>query len=66
MKYDRLAIQEGSMASLQYLRMLDPATPSAERDKIKRDLLTYCGHDTLGMVKIREEMLKRLSLPCTP
>ena len=60
MKYDRLAIQEGSMASLQYLRMLDPATPSAERDKIKRDLLTYCGHDTLGMVKIREELLKRL------
>ena len=31
MEYDRLAIQEGSMASLRYLRMLDPATPSEEK-----------------------------------
>lgn len=60
MKYENLAIQEGSMASLQYLRMLDPAVPPEEREKIKNDLLTYCGHDTLGMVKIREELLKRL------
>jgi len=66
MKYGRLAIQEGSMASLQYLRMLDPATPSEEREKIKKDLLTYCGHDTLGMVRIREELLKRVCPPCTP
>jgi predicted RecB family nuclease len=60
MKYETLAIQEGSMASLQYLRMLDPSTPSGEKDKIRKDLLAYCGHDTLGMVKIREELLKRL------
>jgi hypothetical protein len=66
MKYDRLAIQEGSMASLQYLRMLDPSTPSEEKEKIRKDLLAYCGHDTLAMVKIREELLKRLCPPCTP
>ncbi|HEX7373173.1 MAG TPA: DUF2779 domain-containing protein, partial [Thermodesulfobacteriota bacterium] len=66
MKYESLAIQEGSMASLQYLRMLDSSTPSEEKEKIRKDLLTYCGHDTLGMVKIREELLKRLSPPCTP
>jgi len=66
MKYDRLVIREGSMASLQYLRMLDPSTPSEEKEKIRKDLLAYCGHDTLGMVKIREELLKRLCPPCTP
>ena len=31
MKYESLAIQEGSMASLEYLRMLDPSTPSEEK-----------------------------------
>jgi predicted RecB family nuclease len=59
MEYETLAIQEGSMASLQYLRMLDPSTTGGEREKIRRDLLAYCKHDTLGMVKIREELLKR-------
>jgi hypothetical protein len=39
--------------------MLDPATPPDEKAKIKHDLLTYCGYDTLGMVKIRDELLKR-------
>jgi hypothetical protein len=60
MKYESLAIQEGSMASLEYLRMLAPSTSSGEKERIRKNLLTYCGHDTLGMVKIREELLKRL------
>jgi hypothetical protein len=59
MKYESLAIQEGSMASLEYLRILDPSTPPEERERIKKDLLTYCSYDSLGMVKIREELLKR-------
>jgi len=60
MNHGDLAIQEGSIASLEYLRMLDQATPSDEKEIIKQDLLTYCGYDTLGMVKIREELQKRL------
>jgi predicted RecB family nuclease len=60
MRYEELAIQEGSMASLEYLRMSNPATPPEEREKIKRDLLAYCGHDTRGMFKIWQELLKRL------
>jgi predicted RecB family nuclease len=60
MQYDDMEIQEGQMASLQYLRMIDPATTSEEKEKIKKDLLTYCAQDTLAMVKIREELLKRL------
>jgi len=59
MKYERPAIQEGNMASLEYLCMLDPSTSPKERERIKADLLAYCGHDTLGMVKIRKELLGR-------
>jgi hypothetical protein len=60
MAYEGLAIQEGNQASLEYLRMLDPFTPPEEKERIKAELLTYCGHDTLAMVKIRELLLKRL------
>ena len=59
MNHGNLNIQEGSLASIEYLRMLDPAIPADERTKIKHDLLTYCGYDTLGMVNIRNELLKR-------
>jgi hypothetical protein len=59
MNHGNLNIQEGSLASLEYLRMVDPATPPDEKTKIKHDLRTYCGYDTLGMVNIRNELLKR-------
>jgi len=59
MAYEGLAIQEGTQASLEYLRMLDPSTRPEERKKIRADLLIYCGQDTLAMVRIREELLKR-------
>ena len=60
MNHGNLEIQEGSIASLEYLRMLDPATSADEKAKIKQDLLTYCGYDTLAMVKIRDELIERL------
>jgi predicted RecB family nuclease len=60
MAYEKLEIQEGQMASLEYLRMIDPATTSVEKEKIKHDLLEYCAQDALAMVKIREELLGRL------
>ena len=60
MKYDDMEIQEGQMASLEYLRMIDPATSEKEKEKIKKDLLTYCAQDTLAMVRIREELLKKI------
>jgi predicted RecB family nuclease len=59
MAYDELAIQEGNQASLEYLRMMDPSTSPEERAGIKVALLTYCGYDTLAMVRIREELLRR-------
>jgi len=59
MPYDNLSIQEGSMAGIEYLRMIDPATTSDEKQGIRRNLLEYCGQDTLAMVRIREDLLKR-------
>ena len=59
MKYSNLAIQEGTIASLEYLRMIDSTTPSLEKGEIRKNLLDYCGQDTLGMVKIRDELINR-------
>lgn len=60
MSYENLEIQEGQLAGLEYFKMIDPATPIEVKEKIKKDLLTYCGHDTLAMLKIREELLKKV------
>ena len=59
MGYAKLAIREGSQASLEYLRMVDPLTPAAEKERIAENLLAYCRQDTLAMVRIREELLSR-------
>ena len=60
MSYENLSIQDGMQASLDYLRMIDSETSQDEKARIRSDLLTYCGQDTLAMVKIREELLKRI------
>jgi len=60
MSYENLSIQDGMQASIEYLRMIDPATPEDEKARIGSDLLTYCGQDTEAMVKIRDELLKRI------
>jgi predicted RecB family nuclease len=59
MGYDKLSIQDGVQASVEYLRMIDSSTPEAEKARIRGDLLTYCGQDTLAMVKIRDELLNK-------
>ncbi len=59
MDYGNLAIQEGNQASFEYLRMIDPAISLEEKERIKKELLIYCGYDTLAMVKIRDELIKQ-------
>jgi hypothetical protein len=59
MDYQFLEIQEGGQASLEYLRMIDPSLSFKEKEKIRENLLAYCEQDTLAMVRIRDEMLKR-------
>jgi hypothetical protein len=46
----------------RYLRMIDIGTGSAEKLRTKNDLLKYCCRDTIAMVKIREELLRKSGL----
>ncbi len=59
MSYDVLTIHEGVQAGLAYLQMIDPETPAREKERIRKALLEYCRQDTLAMVRIRNELLKR-------
>jgi hypothetical protein len=59
MNYEHLDIHEGIQASLWYLRMIDPTIPKDEKERINRALRAYCAQDTMAMVKIREQLLRR-------
>ena len=50
-------VQDGSAAGTTYLQIINPETDAAERERLTRELLAYCKHDTLGMV----ELVKYLS-----
>lgn len=55
LSYEEMAISNGGDASNTYasLHLIEDKT---ERNKIRKDLLEYCKLDTLGMVKILEQM----------
>lgn len=59
MDYGTLAIQEGTLAAFEYLRMIAPSTEIEEKQRIRKELLKYCSHDTLAMVKIRNTLIER-------
>jgi predicted RecB family nuclease len=60
--YSRLGeIQEGGAAQQAYLEATAPGTGAARRDEIRRDLLAYCGQDTLAMVAVARYLEGRLS-----
>ena len=46
----------------QAQRDASAAALKAQKEKIKKDLLEYCGIDTSGMVMIRKDLLKRTSI----
>ena len=56
LSYEELTLKAGMQAMQAYEVMTDPATPGAEREQLRADLLKYCSLDTLAMV----EVLKRL------
>lgn len=56
LEYDDLGVQEGMEAAVTYSAMVDPATPDAEAEKLREDLLDYCERDTYAMVVIHEEL----------
>lgn len=57
--YTDLEIQEGSMASLQYFRMIFEVTDEAEKGRIRTALLKYCERDTLAMVELKKVLLAK-------
>ena len=50
--YDDLEIQEGTMASVQFARMVFGGADFFEKARIKAALLKYCERDTLAMVEV--------------
>lgn len=54
MAYDNLEVAEGTAAGLAWERLTAPATPIAEKNRLRKALLKYCGQDTLAMAKLLE------------
>lgn len=56
--YGGLAISEGETASaaLESLLLAESPLPAADRKRLRKDLLRYCERDTLGMLRIYEEL----------
>jgi len=54
MTYHGLAISEGSQASLAWEQMRCLPPGNSEREELRAHLLTYCGQDTLAMVRLLE------------
>ncbi|HEX9255170.1 MAG TPA: DUF2779 domain-containing protein [Candidatus Angelobacter sp.] len=50
--YDQLAIQDGGMASQEFLRGHFGSVTDEERERVRRQLEEYCGLDTMGMIQI--------------
>jgi predicted RecB family nuclease len=55
--YEDLEIQEGTMASLQYYRMIFEVSDETERTRLRTALLKYCERDTLAMVELRKALV---------
>lgn len=60
MTSEGMEIGEGGAASMAYLKLIDPKVPKAEKDKIRKDLLAYCGQDTLAMVKLVDVLREKI------
>ena len=56
MTYEGLAIGNGGDAQLAYMDLVTGKTDRARREQTMKDLLVYCGQDTLAMVKILEKL----------
>jgi hypothetical protein len=54
--YDDLEIQEGTMASVEFARMVFGDADLSEKARIKAALLNYCARDTLAMLEVRKAL----------
>jgi hypothetical protein len=56
LSYSDLEIAEGNTASLKFMEAAFGNFSGEERQKIRTDLLTYCGQDTGGMIEILKKL----------
>lgn len=56
LSYNGLAIQNGAVATLRYEAAILGDLPERERQQIFADLRAYCAIDTLGLVRVVEEL----------
>jgi hypothetical protein len=56
MGYEGLAIKDGAAAMAAYSRLVKEAMTPEQRAQIMADLKTYCGQDTMAMVKLLEHL----------
>lgn len=54
LKYDGLAINNGDLASITFMKIVNKEYSESEVERLRRDLLEYCKLDTFAMVKILE------------
>lgn len=60
LSYDSLNIKKGDEALTTYLEMLKLDESSSEYQKMREDMLEYCKLDTFAMVRILEELRKKV------
>ena len=56
LSYDDMEIGEGTTASLKFMEATFGNISDLDRQKIRNDLLIYCGQDTGGMIDILEKL----------
>jgi predicted RecB family nuclease len=62
MTYTGMEVADGTDAGLAWESLIRGGLDQAERDRIKRALLEYCGQDTLAMVRLLERL--RIATHC--
>lgn len=60
LSYEDIKIQDGSMASVEYMKMIDSETTQDTKTQIGQELLKYCRQDTLAMIKILNALKEKL------
>ena len=61
LSYEDLEIGEGTTASLKFMEAAFGNISDLERQKIRTDLLAYCGQDTGGMIDILKKLQELVS-----
>lgn len=59
--YEGMEIADGGTASREYARVTFGDVSEEERQKVRKQLVEYCGQDTEGMIWIVEELTKFIS-----